>query len=147
MKAVVQRVRRGRVTVNGGVIAETGPGYVILLGVGHGDGEDQAKFLADKIANLRVFEDDQGKMNLSILDTGGSAIVVSQFTLYADTRKGRRPSFIDAALPNVASPLVDRFANLLQEKGVPTQKGEFGANMLVEIENDGPVTILFDSGA
>lgn len=147
MKAVVQRVRRGRVTVNGGVIAETGPGYVILLGVGHGDGEDQAKFLADKIANLRVFEDDQGKMNLSILDTGGSAIVVSQFTLYADTRKGRRPSFIDAALPNVASPLVDRFASLLQEKGVPTQKGEFGANMLVEIENDGPVTILFDSGA
>lgn len=147
MKAVVQRVRRGRVTVNGGVIAETGPGYMILLGVGHGDGEDQAKFLADKIANLRVFEDDQGKMNLSILDTGGSAIVVSQFTLYADTRKGRRPSFIDAALPNVASPLVDRFASLLQEKGVPTQKGEFGANMLVEIENDGPVTILFDSGA
>ncbi|RPI88226.1 MAG: D-tyrosyl-tRNA(Tyr) deacylase [Chloroflexi bacterium] len=145
MRAVVQRVRHGRVTVDGSIIAETGPGYVVLLGVGHGDGEEKARFLADKIANLRVFEDDQGKMNLSILDTGGSAIVVSQFTLYADTRKGRRPSFIDAALPEIASPLVDRFARLLQEKGVPTQKGEFGANMLVEIENDGPVTIIFDT--
>jgi D-tyrosyl-tRNA(Tyr) deacylase len=115
--------------------------------VGPSDGEEQARFLADKIANLRVFEDDQGKMNLSVLDTGGSAIVVPQFTLYADTRKGRRPSFIDAALPEIASPLVDRFASLLQEKGVSTQKGEFGAHMLVEIENDGPVTIVFDTAA
>lgn len=145
MRAVVQRVRRGRVTVDGRVIAESGPGFVILLGVGHGDGEKQARFLVEKIAHLRVFEDEQGKMNLSILDTGGSAIVVSQFTLYADTRKGRRPSFIDAALPEVASPLVDRFAALLEEKGVPVQKGEFGAHMLVEIENDGPVTIIFDT--
>lgn len=145
MRAVVQRVRRGRVTVDGRVIAESGPGFVILLGVGHGDGEKQARFLVEKIAHLRVFEDEQGKMNLSLLDTGGSAIVVSQFTLYADTRKGRRPSFIDAALPEVASPLVDRFAALLEEKGVPVQQGEFGAHMLVEIENDGPVTIIFDT--
>jgi D-tyrosyl-tRNA(Tyr) deacylase len=144
MRAVLQRVRRGKVSVEGRTVAETGPGLVILLGVGLTDGEDVARALAEKIANLRIFEDSQGKMNLSIRDTGGSAIVVSQFTLYADTRKGRRPSFVDAALPDLARPLVDRFALLLSELGIPTQTGEFGAHMLVEIENDGPVTIVLE---
>jgi D-tyrosyl-tRNA(Tyr) deacylase len=117
---------------------------VILLGIGHGDGEEQAQYLAEKIANLRIFEDEEGKINRSVLDIGGAAIVVSQFTLYADTRKGRRPSFTDAAPPEVASPLVDRFAQMLDEQGVPTQTGEFGAHMLVEIANDGPVTIFLE---
>ena len=118
---------------------------MILIGVSPEDGEEQARFLAEKVANLRIFEDGQGKMNLSIRDVGGEAIVVSQFTLYADTRKGRRPSFIGAAPPEVARPLVDRFVHLLQDKGVSTQTGEFGAHMVVEIDNDGPVTILLDS--
>jgi len=144
MRAVVQRVRHGRVSVDGKTVAETGPGFVIFLGIGHSDTEEIARALVEKIAFLRVFGDDQGKMNLSIQDVKGSAIVVSQFTLYADTRKGRRPSFVDAALPDVARSLVDRFAVLLSEHGVPTQTGEFGAHMLVEIENDGPVTIVFE---
>jgi D-tyrosyl-tRNA(Tyr) deacylase len=117
---------------------------VILLGIGHGDGEEQAQYLAEKIANLRIFEDEEGKINRSVLDVGGAAIVVSQFTLYADTRKGRRPSFTGAAPPEVASPLVDRFAQMLVEQGVPAQTGEFGAHMIVEISNDGPVTILLE---
>lgn len=144
MRAVLQRVRRGKVSVEGRTVAEIGPGMVILLGIGHADTEETARALAEKAANLRVFEDEQGKMNLSIRDVQGSAIVVSQFTLYADTRKGRRPSFVDAALPDHARPLVDRFAALLTEIGVPAQTGEFGAHMLVEIENDGPVTILLE---
>jgi D-tyrosyl-tRNA(Tyr) deacylase len=144
MRAVLQRVRRGSVTVEGRKIAEIGAGYIILLGVGHGDSEETARALAEKVAFLRVFEDDQGKMNRSILDTGGAAIVVSQFTLYADTRKGRRPSFVDAALPDAARGLVDRFAQFLAGQGIPTQTGAFGAHMLVEIENDGPVTILLE---
>lgn len=144
MRAVLQRVRRGRVEVEGRTVAEIGKGFVILLGIGHDDREAAAQALAEKIAGLRVFEDDQGKMNLSIRDVGGEAIVVSQFTLYADTRRGRRPSFTDAALPEQARPLVDRFAQLLANQGVRTQTGEFGAHMLVEIENDGPVTILLD---
>jgi len=130
--------------VKGQAIAEIGPGLVILLGVGPQDGEDQARYLVEKIANLRIFEDEQGKINRSLLDVSGQAIVVSQFTLYADTRKGRRPSFTDAAPPQIASPLVDRFAELLSEQGVPTQTGEFGAHMLVEIANDGPVTIWME---
>lgn len=144
MRAVIQRVRRGKVTVAGRVVAEIGAGLVILLGVGHGDTEAQARALAEKAAYLRIFEDDQEKMNRSVLDVGGGAIVVSQFTLYADTRKGRRPSFVDAALPDTARPLVDRFAQFLSELGVPTQTGEFGAHMLVEIENNGPVTIVIE---
>lgn len=144
MRAVIQRVRRGKVSVEGRVVAEIGPGLVILLGIGQADNEAAARALAEKIANLRIFEDAQGKMNLSILDAGGGAIVVSQFTLYADTRKGRRPSFVDAALPDLARPLVDRFAQLLTGLGVPTQQGEFGAHMLVEIDNDGPVTIVIE---
>lgn len=144
MRALLQRVSRASVTVEGQTISWIGKGLLILLGVGHGDGEEQAKFLAEKIANLRIFEDEQGKSNLSILDVKGEAIVVSQFTLYADTRKGRRPSFIDAALPEVAEPLVSRFAELLRGHGVPTQTGKFGAQMQVEIHNDGPVTIWLE---
>jgi D-tyrosyl-tRNA(Tyr) deacylase len=144
MRALLQRVSRASVTVEGQTISSIGKGLLILLGVGHGDGEEQAKFLAEKIANLRVFEDEQGKTNLSILDVKGEAIIVSQFTLYADTRKGRRPSFIDAALPDVAEPLVSRFVELLRGHGVPTQTGKFGAHMQVEIHNDGPVTIWLE---
>ena len=141
MRVVIQRVSRGRVIVQDRVVAEIGPGLVILLGIGPDDGDEQARYLVEKIANLRIFEDADGKMNRSLLDTGGQAIVVSQFTLYADTRKGRRPSFTDAALPEAASPLVERFASMLRELGVPTMTGEFGAHMLVEIANDGPVTL------
>ena len=144
MRLLIQRVSKASVTVNQQTISSIGKGLLILLGVGHGDGEEQAQFLAEKAANLRIFEDEQGKTNLSVLDVKGEAIVVSQFTLYADTRKGRRPSFIDAALPEVASPLVDRFVELLRSHGVPTQTGQFGANMLVEIHNDGPVTIWLE---
>jgi D-tyrosyl-tRNA(Tyr) deacylase len=144
MRTVLQRVSYGRVKVDQDTLAEIGPGLVILLGVGHGDSEEHAQYLAEKIANLRIFEDQGGKMNLSVLDVGGEAIVVSQFTLYADTRKGRRPSFTAAAPPEIASPLVDRFAELLVQQGVPTQTGDFGAHMLVELANDGPVTILIE---
>lgn len=144
MRVVLQRVIRARVSVDGLTVAEIGPGLVILLGIGHHDGDEQARYLAEKIANLRIFEDREGKMNLSLLERGGEALVVSQFTLYADTRKGRRPSFTDAALPDVARPMVERFAQLLSGQGVPTQTGEFGAHMLVEIANDGPVTVWLE---
>lgn len=144
MRALIQRVSKASVTVNGQTISKIGKGLLILLGVGHGDTEQQAGFLAEKAANLRIFEDDQGKTNLSVLDVQGEALVVSQFTLYADTRKGRRPSFIDAALPEAAEPLVNRFAELLRGHGVPTQMGQFGAHMEVEIYNDGPVTIWLE---
>ena len=144
MRALLQRVSKAGVTVNGQTISSIGKGLLILLGVGHADGEEQARFLAEKIANLRVFEDEQGKTNLSVLDVNGEAMVVSQFTLYADTRKGRRPSFIDAALPEFAEPLVNRFIELLRSQGVPTQTGKFGAHMEVEIHNDGPVTIWLE---
>jgi D-tyrosyl-tRNA(Tyr) deacylase len=126
------------------VLAQIGKGAVILLGIGAQDGEEQARYLAEKIAALRIYEDEAGKMNRSLLEVGGEAIVVSQFTLYADTRKGRRPSFTDAAPPEIASPLVERFAELLRQQGIPTQTGQFGAHMLVEIANDGPVTILIE---
>jgi D-tyrosyl-tRNA(Tyr) deacylase len=144
MKIVLQRVRHAHVSVNSQIIADIRLGLMILVGIGPNDGEDQARFLAEKIANLRIFEDEKGKINRSVLDVGGEAIVVSQFTLYADTRKGRRPSFTDAASPQLAQPLVERFAALLDEQGVPTQTGEFGAHMLVEIANDGPVTIFLE---
>jgi len=145
VRAVVQRVNYGRVTVDGRVTADIGKGLVILLGVGPGDTEESSTALAQKIARLRIMEDDQGKMNLSVLDIGGSAVVVSQFTLFADTRKGNRPSFIGAAPPDLASPLVDHFVAQLQALGVPTQTGEFGAHMLVALENDGPVTIWLEN--
>lgn len=144
MRAVVQRVRRGSVSVDESLIAEIGRGYVILLGIAPGDTDREASALARKIALLRVFEDDQGKMNLSIQDIGGEALVVSQFTLYADTRKGNRPSFTNCAPPEDALPLVERFAAHLGSFGVPVRQGQFGAHMLVEIDNDGPVTILLE---
>jgi D-tyrosyl-tRNA(Tyr) deacylase len=146
MRAVIQRVREGRVSVEGQTVGQIGPGLVILLGAGHGDGEPEASRLADKIANLRIFSDAEGKTNLSVLDIDGEALVISQFTLYADCRKGRRPSFVHAAAPDVAAPLVDYFAGRLREAGVGrVETGEFGAMMLVEIQNDGPFTIVLDT--
>ena len=145
MRAVLQRVRAGKVSVDGRTVAEIDKGLVILLGIGPQDGEEQALFLTDKIAHLRIFEDEQEKMNLSVMDIHGEVIVVSQFTLYADTRKGRRPSFTDAAGHALAEPLCERFAELLVKQGIPTQTGVFGAHMLVEINNDGPVTILLEA--
>ena len=144
MRAVIQRVIKGQVTINNKAVASIGRGFVILLGVEKTDNQEKADALANKISNLRVFSDDAGKMNLSILDVHGQAIVVSQFTLMADTRKGNRPSFIDAAPPEMANPLVDYFIEALKKLGIETQSGEFGADMLVEIHNDGPVTILLD---
>ena len=141
MRAVVQRVTHGQVSVNSRIIAEIGLGLVILLGVEKDDDQSKAAMLARKIANLRIFNDIKGKMNLSVLDIKGVAIVVSQFTLMADTRKGNRPSFIEAAPPKLAHPLVNFFHEELNKLGIPAQKGEFGAHMLVEIANDGPVTI------
>ena len=144
MRILIQRVSKANVSVDDKVISQIGKGLVAFLGVGHGDGEEQVAFLAEKTANLRIFEDEQGKTNLSILDVKGEVLVVSQFTLYADTRKGRRPSFIDAAVPDIAEPLVQRFVELLSARGIPTQTGKFGAHMLVEIHNDGPVTIWLE---
>jgi D-tyrosyl-tRNA(Tyr) deacylase len=146
MRAILQRVRHGNVTVGAEVVGEIGPGYVILLGVTQGDGPAEVKKLAEKTVHLRVFEDEQGKMNLSALDTGAEMLVISQFTLYADAGKGRRPSFTAAALPEIAEPLVTQFAARLQALGVKkVAAGVFGAHMLVHIENDGPVTIILDT--
>ncbi len=144
MRVVIQRVQEGRVIVEGHPIASIGAGLVILLGVGPADGEEQAAYLAEKIAHLRIFEDEEGKTNRSVIDIQGEALVVSQFTLYADTRRGRRPSFTGAALPEIARPLVDRFAELLRQQGVPTQTGEFGALMQVALINEGPMTIWIE---
>lgn len=145
MRAVIQRITKGQVTIDARVTASIGSGFVILLGIEKTDDREKADMLARKISNLRIFSDSEEKMNLSILDIHGKAIVVSQFTLMADTRKGNRPSFIDAAPPEVASPLVDYFIESLRKLGIETQSGEFGADMLVEIHNDGPVTILLNS--
>jgi D-tyrosyl-tRNA(Tyr) deacylase len=144
MRALIQRVTYGKVTVEGRTVAEIGGGLVILLGVAPADGDEQIEYLTRKIAEMRIFEDEAGKLNRSVLDTGGTAIVVSQFTLYANTRTGRRPSFNRAARPEIAEPLVERFAQSLSARGVPTQTGEFGAYMQVEIHNDGPVTIWME---
>ena len=144
MRVLIQRVSQASVTVDGQTVSKIGKGLLILLGIGHHDAEEQVVFLAEKVANLRIFEDQQGKTNLSVLDVRGEALVVSQFTLYADTHKGRRPSFLDAALPEAAAPLVERFAEVLREHGVPAQTGRFGAHMLVEIHNDGPLTIWLE---
>ncbi|MCS7235595.1 MAG: D-aminoacyl-tRNA deacylase [Armatimonadota bacterium] len=145
MRALVQRVSRGAVRVEGRTVAEIGPGLVVLVGVRHGDTEDEARFLARKVAHLRVFPDEQGKLNRSVLDVGGRVLSVSQFTLYGDCRKGNRPSFAEAAAPEVALPLFETFNRALAEHGVPVQTGVFGAVMLVEILNDGPVTIWLDT--
>jgi len=141
MKAVLQRVREGSVAVEGEEIAAVGKGLVILVGIGPEDDQPAAERMAAQIAALRIFEDDRGKMNLSLLDIQGEALVVPQFTLYADTSRGNRPSFTGAAPPEQARALVDYFADALEEQGVITRQGEFGAHMLVSILNDGPVTI------
>lgn len=146
MRAILQRVQRGHVAVDGNVVGEIGPGYVILLGVTHQDGPAEVKKLAEKTVHLRVFEDDQGKMNLSALDTGAEILVISQFTLFADAKKGRRPSFTGAAPPEIAEPLVTQFVAVLRSLGITkVQTGVFGAHMRVHIENDGPVTIILDT--
>lgn len=147
MRAVVQRATSGRVLVDGALVGQLDPtpGLVVLVGVGPTDGEAQARLMADKIAGLRIFMDDEGKINRSVRDVAGGALVVSQFTLYADVRRGRRPGFTGAAAPEIAAPLVERFMEELRMLGVPTQGGRFGAHMLVELVNDGPMTIVLDS--
>jgi D-tyrosyl-tRNA(Tyr) deacylase len=146
MRVLLQRVTKASVTIDEVVTAAVGPGLVLLVGVTHGDGPEEAKRLALKVAHLRIFEDLSGKFNRSLLDTGGEVLVVSQFTLYADTRKGRRPSFTGAARPEQAEPLVDIFAETLRVLGATrVATGRFGASMLVEIHNAGPVTIMLES--
>ena len=145
MRAVIQRVTRASVTVEGRVAGEIGAGLLVLLGVNRTDNPESAAYLAEKIANLRIFSDEAGKMNLSLLDVGGSALLVSQFTLYGDTRGGRRPSYIQAAPPEQASRLYEEFVRSIRALGVPVQTGVFQAHMQVELVNDGPVTILLDS--
>ena len=145
MRALIQRVSRARVTVDEKVVGEIGRGILVLLGVGMGDGEAQVKALADKIVHLRIFEDDEGKMNRSILEVGGQVLVVSQFTLFADVRRGRRPSFTDAAPPSLAEPLVERFKSAIAAHGLTVADGIFGAYMEVALLNNGPVTIWMDS--
>jgi D-tyrosyl-tRNA(Tyr) deacylase len=145
VRAVVSRVAWARVVADGELAGEIGPGLLVLVGVTHGDGEADAAWLAAKVAALRVFDDDQGKMNRSLADTGGGALVVSQFTLYGDARKGRRPSFVAAAPPDQAAPLVEAVAKALAGEGLAVATGRFGAAMLVESAGDGPVTILLDS--
>jgi D-tyrosyl-tRNA(Tyr) deacylase len=144
MRAVVQRVRHGAVSVQDEAIARIDRGFVILLGVTHGDGVEQAHWLARKCAGLRVFEDADGKMNLSLKDVQGKALVISQFTLYGDASKGRRPSFVNAAPPELAQPLIDAFLKAIQAEGIEAYAGHFGEHMLVEIENDGPVTLILE---
>lgn len=144
MKAVVQKVKQGRVTVDGETIARIEKGFVILLGVARGDTEETARWLAKKCAGLRVFEDNAGLMNLGLGDVGGKAIVVSQFTLYGDCSKGKRPSFTDSAPPEIAEPLYQIFVNAMREEGVEVETGKFQAKMLVEIANNGPVTLILE---
>jgi D-tyrosyl-tRNA(Tyr) deacylase len=144
VRLVIQRVSKASVTVDGQVVGQCGRGFCILVGVKVGDTQAEAKWLADKVANLRIFEDDEGKMNRSLLDVNGEALVVSQFTLYADAQRGRRPDFIDAEKPDKAEPLVSYFVDQLRAEGIPTQTGVFRAMMQVEIHNDGPVTIIVE---
>ena len=145
MRAVIQRVREASVRVDGQEVAAIGPGLLILLGAGRADSMEAARWLAGKVAELRIFEDAQGKMNRSLHEVGGAALVVSQFTLYGDARKGRRPSFTDAAPPEAAVPLLRVFVGELRERGLPVQEGVFGAKMQVHLVNDGPVTLLLDT--
>lgn len=145
MRAVVQRCKRASVTVDGKTASEIAEGLAVLVGVSVRDTEADAAWLAEKVANLRVFRDDAENMNRSLLDVGGAALIVSQFTLHGDTRRGRRPSFIDAARPETAKPLVEAVVAGLRERGIEVAEGVFGAMMDVELVNDGPVTILLDS--
>jgi D-aminoacyl-tRNA deacylase len=145
MRAVLQRVSRAKVSIAGETVGEIGPGLLVLLGVTHADTPEQAQWLAEKIAGLRIFNDADGKMNRDVTEAGGSMLIVSQFTLYGDCRKGRRPSFIDAAPPPIAIPLYEAFINAVKALGVPVATGRFGADMQVELVNDGPVTVIVDS--
>ncbi len=144
MRVVLQRVLRGRVSIDGAPVGEIGKGLLLLVAFTHGDTAAEIAWMADKVIGLRIFSDDGGRMNRSIVDAGGSLLVVSQFTLYGDARKGRRPSFIDAAPPEIAVPLYDSFVAALRSSGVVTATGEFGADMQVELVNDGPVTLVLD---
>lgn len=145
MRAVIQRVSEASVTVDGKVIGQIGPGLMVLLGVADGDTEAQAGWMADKLVGLRIFEDDEGKMNRSVADTGGQMLVVSQFTLLGDCRKGRRPSFVGAAPPEVANPLYERFCELVRAAGITVATGRFRTEMRVSIVNEGPVTLVIES--
>ncbi|NLY90681.1 MAG: D-tyrosyl-tRNA(Tyr) deacylase [Firmicutes bacterium] len=145
MRALIQRISSARVRVGDELIGEAGPGLLVFLGVGRKDGRTELGQLAEKIVHLRIFEDEEGKMNRSVLEIGGEILVVSQFTLYADCRKGRRPNFLEAAPPEVGCELYEQFVAVLQEKGVKVATGRFGAHMAVELTNDGPVTIMLDT--
>jgi D-aminoacyl-tRNA deacylase len=145
MKVVVQRSKEAQVTVDGTVVGKINKGYVLLVGVTHEDKEEDAAYLADKIAHLRIFEDENEKMNLSLLDVGGEILSVSQFTLYGDCRKGRRPNFMEAARPEYAEKIYEQFNSSLREKGIKVETGKFGAMMDVQLTNDGPVTLIVES--
>lgn len=145
MKIVVQRSKEAKVTVDGNIVGKIAKGFVLLVGVTHGDTEEDARYLADKIAHLRVFEDENEKMNHSLLDVGGEILSVSQFTLYGDCRKGRRPNFMEAAKPEHAERIYEAFNTFLREKGLTVETGQFGAMMDVELTNDGPVTLILES--
>jgi D-aminoacyl-tRNA deacylase len=145
MKVVVQRAKHAKVTVNGEVVGSIDHGLVLLVGVTHSDTVEDAAFIADKIAHLRIFEDESGKMNLSVLDVGGEILSVSQFTLYGDCRKGRRPNFMEAAKPDRALPIYEAMNEALRQKGIRVETGKFGAMMEVELINDGPVTLIVES--
>lgn len=145
MRAVIQRVKSASVKVEGELVSEIGAGLLVFLGIAHEDTASEIEYIANKIANLRIFEDAEGKMNRSLLEMGGAALVVSQFTLYGDCRKGRRPSFIKAARPESANALYEQFITALEKQNIPTQGGTFQAMMDVELVNEGPVTILLDS--
>jgi D-tyrosyl-tRNA(Tyr) deacylase len=147
MRAVVQRVTEGQVLVGERTVGKVQTGLVVLIGIGKDDGVRDMEFMADKIVNLRIFEDQTGKMNLSVADIGGAVLAVPQFTLYGDSRKGRRPNFTEAAPPDLGIELFDRVKELIQARGIPVETGEFGAHMTVEIINDGPCTIILDSRA
>jgi len=144
MRIVLQRVAEARVRIDGRVVGESGPGLLLLVGFTEADTEETVAWIVDKVLNLRVFADEEGRMNRSVVETGGDLLVVSQFTLYGDARKGRRPSYIEAARPDVAIPLYERFVEMLRESGRPVGTGEFGAMMQVELINDGPVTLILD---
>jgi D-tyrosyl-tRNA(Tyr) deacylase len=145
MRAVLQRVTEARVVIAGEVVGEIGTGLLVLLGVTHADTPEQARWLADKIVGLRIFNDAEGKMNRSVADVGGRLLIVSQFTLHGDCHKGRRPSFVDAAPPEIAIPLYEEFIDAVKAQGIGTATGRFGAMMKVELVNDGPVTLIVDS--
>ena len=147
MRAVIQRVTEGSVQVNGQTLGEIDHGFVVLLGVTHDDDENDVNYLAEKIVNLRIFEDDEGKMNLSLIDVGGKLLSISQFTLYGDSRKGRRPNFMQAAKPEMANVLYEQFNEKVREFGIGVETGVFGEHMKVSLTNDGPVTLIIDSKA